>query len=183
MSAPHPLLAPDPGAPAPDSSAGTVGVRVWRVEDAPVLAQAWAEADVARWTGVPADRSVAAAERWIRGETERRERGIALDLAVTDLSDHRVVGEVGLGPIQWDRGRAMLGYWTAPAERCRGVATEAVRLLAAWTRSIDGIDQLVAETAGGNPASGAVLRANGFDLVVERGDRRAWTLATAGQRP
>ena len=127
---------------------------------------------------VPADRSVEAAERWILGEAERRRCGVALDLVVVPAGadEDRVLGEVGLGPIQWDRRRAMIGYWTAPGERGQGIAPRALRLLSAWALDALALDELAAETSAGNPRSAAVLWAAGFDLVVERDGRQGWRL-------
>jgi RimJ/RimL family protein N-acetyltransferase len=151
-------------------------LRSWRCEDAGALVAAWDDEAVRRWTGVPDDRTVSAAVGWIGGERRRRRRRVALDLVVApaDRADDRVLGEVGLGPIQWDRRRAMIGYWTAAGERGRGVATEAVGLLSAWSVATLPLDETVAETAEANPASAAVLRTNGFDLVIDRHGRQAW---------
>jgi RimJ/RimL family protein N-acetyltransferase len=166
---PQPLADPDLVGPA-------VRLRAWREPDASALAAAWEDEVIRRWTGVPEDCTVEAARRWIEGEGERRARRVALDLVVAPTSDadDRVLGEVGLGPIQWDRRRAMVGYWTAAGERGRGVATAAVRLLVPWALDALALDEIVAETAVANPASAAVLRTTGFDLAVERDGRQAW---------
>lgn len=127
---PRPLPLPDP--PLTD---GAVRLRPWRVEDAAALAAAWADPEVQRWTAVPARRTEADATRWIAGEAERRRRGLALDLVVSPAGeeDDSVLGEVGLGPIDWAAGRADLGWWVASAARGRGVASRAAVLLATWT--------------------------------------------------
>jgi RimJ/RimL family protein N-acetyltransferase len=159
----------------PELVGAAVRLRAWRTGDARALASAWHDESVARWTAVPPDTGVAAAERWIAGDAERRRRRVALDLvAVPAAGEDRVLGEVGLGPIQWDRRRAVIGYWTAAEERGRGVATEAVGLVVGWALDALPVDEIVAETAGANPASAAVLRANGFEPAVDRDDRRAW---------
>lgn len=164
--------------PVPDLVGQSVRLRGWGGADAHALAAAWSDPLISRWTGVPVDRTVEAAERWIAGESERRDRRVALDLVVApaDPESERVLGEVGLGPIQWDRRRAMIGYWTAAGERGRGVATEAVRLLSPWALETWPLDEVVAEASAANPASAAVLRATGFGLAVERDGRQAWRL-------
>ena len=43
---------------------------------------------------------------------------------------NRFLGAIGIRPIE--EHRASIGYWVAPAERGRGVATAAVRLLGRW---------------------------------------------------
>jgi len=136
------------------------------------LAAAWADPEVARWCAVPAARSAADAARWIDGAAACRADGLALDLAVTVGGE--VVGEVGLGPVQWAHHRAAAGFWTAPAHRGHGHAATALGLLAAWALATLPLDTLVAETSAANPAAGAVLAAAGFTLAVERDDRQAW---------
>ena len=56
------LPLPDP--PLADAGAGIVW-RPWGGDDAPALAAAWADAEVAAHTRVPADTSVTAAARWV----------------------------------------------------------------------------------------------------------------------
>lgn len=167
-----------PPLPVPDLVGEKVRLRAWKADDAPVLGAAWTDPEIVSWTGVPADRSLEAAERWIAREAERRRDRLALDLvaAPTSPGEDRVLGEVGLGPIQWDRRRAMVGYWTEAGERGRGIATEAVGLLSNWALDALALDELVAETSVGNPPSAAVLRAVGFELAVERDERQAWRL-------
>ena len=152
------LALPDP--PLADPGRG-IALRPWSSgrlpgtpDDAPALAAAWADPDVAAHTVVPPDASEAAARRWIEGEAVRRRRGLALDLVVVarptpvpaaGTAQKRpeppheaewgerdaVLGEVGLAHLDPD-GRAEVGFWLAPAARGRGVATAAVRLLTAW---------------------------------------------------
>ncbi len=72
-------------------------LRPWQVADAPALVAAWADPEIQRWTGVPDRRDLAAAERWIAGDEERRRRDLSLDLVVE--RDGEVAGEVGLSSI------------------------------------------------------------------------------------
>ena len=138
----------------------TVGLRPWRPADADALAAAWADPEIARWTAVPEDRSVAAAARWIAGWDERRRRGLALDLVVTAADDDAVLGEVGVAFVT---DPPTIGWWVVPAARGRGVATTALR------RFVDQfltVDEVVAEVDEANPASVAVARAAGFESVT-----------------
>ncbi|MDZ7733446.1 MAG: GNAT family N-acetyltransferase [Acidimicrobiia bacterium] len=105
-------------------------LRPWRPGDGPALAAAWADPEVRRWTAVPDDRSVAAAERWITGEAERRRRGLALDLAVTVADESEPVGEVGVTFVGTE---PEIGYWTAAG--ARGVASPPRRVPSWWTGS------------------------------------------------
>ena len=137
-----------------------VALRPWRPADAPALAAAWADPDIVKWTGVPDDRSAAAAARWIGGWDERRRRGLALDLAIVLIGDEsRVVGEVGASFV--NRPPAV-GWWVLPEARGRGVATRAVRLFVTELLGRGGVAELVAEVDAANPASLAVARRAGF---------------------
>jgi RimJ/RimL family protein N-acetyltransferase len=143
--------------PDPPLGDGAIRLRPWAAEDAGALAAAWADPEVQRWNAVPESRSELDAARWIAGEARRRELGLALDLVVSpaDPYDDAVLGEVGLGPIAWEAGKAeasevgkaaeaseagqaAIGWWIAGPARGRGVAARAVTLLASWAeRELD----------------------------------------------
>jgi RimJ/RimL family protein N-acetyltransferase len=161
-----------------------VGLRWWGEapgdieHDAEALAAAWADPDVARWTAVPEDRSVAAAARWIAGEPERRSRRLALDLVVGGCE---VQGEVGLTRFD-DAGRAELGFWLAPAARGRGLATAAVaeatrRALTDWR-----LTRVWARTDPDNQKAAQVLVRAGFVRQGEAGGSVVWTADAASLR-
>ena len=153
---------------------GTVALRPWAPADAGALAQAWADSAIARWTAVPADPTLRAARDWIGGEATRRDRGVALDLVMGAAADPGVVrGELGVGPIEWGRGRAAVGFWVSAQARGQGLASAGMGLLADWWDEAIGLE-LVAATDRANPEAGAVLAANHFELVRTRGSRQAW---------
>ena len=152
MNPPVPL--PDP--PLVD---GELRLRPWAVDDAPALAAGWADPDVARWTGVPADRSEVAARRWIEGDATRRAPRLSLDLVI-DV-EGSVVGEVGLTRFDDPDRPPEVGWWVAADHRGQGVASRAVRLLADW--AVPHLSpQLEAVCDPANPASAAVARKAGF---------------------
>lgn len=153
-----PLPLPDP--PLVD---GDVHLRPWTVDDASVLARAWADPEVKRWTGVPPTPDEDYARRWIGGCGHRRADGLALDLAIE--VDGTVVGEVGLAGLDCSRRVAEAGWWVDEPHRGRGIASMAVSLLASWAVEELCVDVIVARCAAGNPASGAVARKAGFELA------------------
>jgi RimJ/RimL family protein N-acetyltransferase len=157
--------------PEPPLTDGPVTLRPWAEEEAPVLSAAWRDPAIRRWCAVPDDCSEEAARLWIGGQEARRDDGVALDLAI--VAD-RVVGEVGLGPIQWDRRRALMGFWLDAENRGSGLARRAVCLMAEWALEDLPLDAVVAEASAHNPASGWVLAAAGFHIERERDDRQAW---------
>jgi [ribosomal protein S5]-alanine N-acetyltransferase len=149
--------------PLPDPALvdGSVLLRPWRTEDAPVLADAWADPDIARWTGAPAGCSPEDARRWIEGEADRRNRGLALDLVVT-LHDVPV-GEVGIARFDRRRRVAEIGWWTAPEYRSRGLASTASRLVVGWAITELCVDRVYARVDPRNPASVGVARNAGLE--------------------
>lgn len=181
-SSPGGLPLPDP--PLADPAAG-IALRPWRPTDAPDLAAAWADAEVAVRTAVPPDRSVAAATRWIGGEAERRGRGLALDLVIAPTSPAtggRALGEVGLARFD-TAGRAEVGFWLVPEARGRGVATAAVRLLARWARAPRpaglGLARVWARTMPGDARAAGVLARAGFERRGEAGGTTVWATPPA----
>lgn len=162
-----PLPLPDP--PLGD---GPVALRPWQDGDACHLAAAWADPEIVRWTGVPERCDEAAAARWIAGESDRRARGLALDLVI-DV-DGVLVGEVGMARLDLDARAAEVGWWIGPAHRGQGWAGVAVRLFSQWALSELFVENLIARCHPDNPASGAVARHAGFVLDARVGGVELW---------
>lgn len=158
------------GLPLPDPRLvdGEVSLRPWALGDASALSAAWADAEVACWTGVPPVRDEAGAARWIAGDEHRRSSGMSLDLVI-DVGG-AVVGEVGLTGLQDGRGVGEVGWWIGPDHRARGLAVRAVRLVAAWALGPLGVEVLEARCHPDNPASGGVAERAGFTLAGVDGD-------------
>jgi RimJ/RimL family protein N-acetyltransferase len=148
--------------PEPPLRSGDLVLRPWHLDDAPALVTAWADPDIQRWTAVPANRDLAAAERWIAGEAERRIRWLSFDLVVDRGGD--VAGEVGLSSIDRPGRTADIGWWTSAEHRREGVATAAVSLLARWAESTL-LMSLVARCDPANPASVAVAHGAGIRVA------------------
>ena len=151
----------DPGLGGP-----RVRLRPWAPADAGALAAAWADDQIVAHTRVPPEPTVATAATWIAGWAVRADRGLALDLVVTgsgpDGGDE-VWGEVGLGPIDWTRRAAEVGYWVAAGRRGGGVASEAVGLLTDWALGTLPLQVLVARVPPDHRASWRVLERAGFE--------------------
>jgi RimJ/RimL family protein N-acetyltransferase len=160
-----------PAAPLPLPDPPLAGhrfvLRPWRPDDAGALAAAWADPELARWTGVPAAHDEAAARRWIEGEAHRRQRGLTLDLVI-DV-DGMVAGEVGLQAPDPATRSAEVGWWVARERRRRGLATAAVRALAGWAVEELDVEVVVARCDPDNPGSGGVARSAGFTPRADPG--------------
>jgi RimJ/RimL family protein N-acetyltransferase len=158
-----PLPLPDP--PLGD---GVVVLRPWERADAAVLAAAWHDPAIARWSGIPPDSSEEYAARWIDGEEARREAGLALDLVIAGAGEAsaEVLGEAGFVVANADL--AVFGWWVGATHRRRGVATRGVALLAAWCRDELGLTT-VADVDASNVASLAVAARSG--IAIRRSTR------------
>jgi ribosomal-protein-alanine N-acetyltransferase len=96
---------------------------------------------------------------------------------VTDVADDDVViGAIGLQVRAPDIGH--IGYWVAADERCRGVATTALRLLCGWAFEV-GFERLELQIIPGNDGSVKVAERVGFkeeglirQSIDQRGARR-----------
>ena len=158
---PHRLVPPDP-----PLVADGIGLRSWVAEDRDALMAAWVDPEIRRWTAVPDGVDPAFASRWIAGGDQRRDDGLALDLAATATADGRILGEVGLWAFDRSRRAARIGWWTAAPERGRGVATTMVRMLTDWAHDGPlGLHAVVAEVDRANLASVALARASGYNLL------------------
>jgi RimJ/RimL family protein N-acetyltransferase len=103
------------------------------------------------------------AREWFAEQEQARLRGEALSFALAGPRDQDVVlGSVSLEDVRRDRGRAAVGYWLAPQARGRGLATQAVRLLARWAFAELGLARLELTCGPGNEASQHVAERCGF---------------------
>ncbi len=167
--------------PTPPLTHGWILLRHWSAGDAASLSAAWSDPEIARRLPVPDDPTEARAAAWIAGEAERRRLGLAVDLAVVDVDD-RVFGEVGLSSFDPDRSVALVGWWTAPGQRGRGVASAAVRLVTDWALGELGLGALVAEVDRDNAASLRVADRAGYRPLPDRPEGRVALVATSADR-
>ena len=156
--------------PEPPLADDVVRLRSWSAHDVDALAAAWADAEIRKWTRVPAQRDADAALRWIGSEQLRRDRGLALDLVISPAAtdDHTVLGEVGMVPLAGGPSRAELGWWVGAPHRRQGIATRAVGLFAGWLRDELAFTDLFAEVDPENPASVWVAEANDLRLRIRQ---------------
>lgn len=150
--------------PQPELTDGRVLLRPWAPTDAPSVAAACADADIARWTSLPSPYTPADAREfvaeWAPGQWSSGEGAV---YAVVDPVTGQLYGSCGLH-LGRDQATAHLGYWTAPAARGRGLTTAAVRLLCDWTFRDRGLTRVEWYAEVGNWASRRVAEKAGFTV-------------------
>lgn len=105
---------------------------------------------------------------WVQFSVEERESG-------------RLVGDIGLSPVEGEPGVIKIGYTIAPAYQGRGYATEAVRALVDYVFGTLGADVVRAYASAENLPSIRVAEKVGLRLV-ERFERRHGSERWSGVR-
>ena len=172
--------------PDPALAARGVALRRWRDADASVLAGWSCDADIVRWTDVPAEYSEAATLQWLAQTERERLEGRALGLAIVDAATDGVVGSIEVRLDADDRQVGELGYLVAEAARGQHIARTAAALLTRWGFGALDLARLQAFVHPENEASHRVLRALGFrregvlrafrGVDGQREDRVVWSL-------
>lgn len=170
-------------APTIESPRLSLRLRALRESDLDRVVEACADPETARWLGdLPQPYHRGHADELLLATGERMAEATGLDLVVADRDDDRLLGLVSLSEIGPHLGAGAVGYLTHPAERGRGVATEAVRLvvrhavLAAEDGGL-GLVRVFARAAADNAVSRSVLAGAGLREV---GTERRATLVRAG---
>lgn len=151
-----------------------VELRAWRATDVEAVLAAGRDPSITRYRySLPHTPSAAAA--WLEQIDAERASDSRLELAITERA--MIVGSVSLCDLEY--GNGMLRYWLLPSGRGRGLATRAVRLLAAWVFRALPVERLAAYVEPDNDASAAVLERAGF---VREGRLRRHMLGRDGAR-
>lgn len=154
--------------PVIDSPRLPIRLRAPRESDVPRVLEGCRDEQTAHWLGgIPQPYTAELAARFVTPCLEGMAAGTDLHLVVADRDDDRLLGLLSVGDIDPLHESAEIGYWTHPAERGRGVMTEAVRLAARHALlPVDvgglGLVRVLAHAALGNRASRAVLTGAGL---------------------
>ncbi len=140
----------------PRLTGGMLLVRPFEPDDAPAVAAACDDPDVAHWIyAIPTPYKLGDAETFIADARDRLLRDERARLAVTDAATGELLGSVSLDLFA-DRQAAEIGYWVKRDARRRGVALGAARLVVDWAFADLGIERLELLTYPGNQASQAL---------------------------
>jgi RimJ/RimL family protein N-acetyltransferase len=84
--------------------------------------------------------------------------------AVVDSVSNDLLASIGIVRMDSDAKVAEVGYWTVPAARGKGVATQAVQIVSRWVFEELGVERLEWLAAVGNEASRKVAEKAGFTI-------------------
>jgi RimJ/RimL family protein N-acetyltransferase len=142
-------------------TAGRLHLRPWQPADAVAVFAVWQDAEMARWADVPDPYTEDHARRFVEQEApDRWAAGTGTPFAVVDAVDGRLLAAVSFGRLA--DGLADVGYWTVPAERGQGVATEALGVLCRWGFAALGLDRITWLAYEGHETSRRVAEKVGF---------------------
>ena len=149
--------------PVPPLADDAVLLRPWREADVTRVVQAFSDPVMRRFSWRTAPYTETDARDQFAEQEEARLRGDELSFALVEPFDQAVVlGCVSLSEVRLDHGRAAIGYWLAAEARGRGVATNAVRLLARWAFAELGLARLELTCGPDNAASQQIADRCGF---------------------
>jgi RimJ/RimL family protein N-acetyltransferase len=136
-------------------------LRPWRTDDAPALAAACDDPEIARWIPmIPSPYTEDDARAFLESSRQNYEAGESYNLAILDPESGALLGSVGMQNKRFHVGH--FGYWIAREARGRGVATEALLAICRWAVAELGVQRLELVTDPANTASQRVADKAGF---------------------
>ncbi|MEU7867031.1 GNAT family protein [Dactylosporangium sp. NPDC049140] len=127
--------------------------------DAPAVAAAFADPPLQQWSPPPAGTDVYA---WIRDRADWSS-GARVGWVVAAADGGPVLGSVSVR-VDATLDHGMIGYWTVPDARGRGIATRSVRAAARFAFDVVGLHRIELCHAVDNPGSCRVAEGAGFPL-------------------
>ena len=143
-------------------SDGTIALTEWTDDHVEAMIAPLNEGEIARWTRVPSPYLREHAEEFIARMGAARRLGEELALAIVSARDGGLLGSVSIRITSWEHSRGELGYLVFAHARGSGVATRALRLLAAFSFERLGLLRVGLLAAVDNPASQRVAEKAGF---------------------
>jgi ribosomal-protein-alanine N-acetyltransferase len=150
-------------------------LRRWRPGDEPALLRELADLDIERYMSrIPFPYLEADAREWVQDLAPAGWASGGVELAL-DLGDGVPVGSLGIHREERQDGPVgVVGYWVAAPVRRRGLAGQALRLVAPWAADRLGLPRLELIHDVDNVASCRTALRSGFgvDAVLVGGDVR-----------
>jgi RimJ/RimL family protein N-acetyltransferase len=137
-------------------------LRPWDMSDVPVFLAAYRDPIIQQWhTRQPTSEDQV--RDWFTRYRENWERETGASWAVT-RGGGEVLGRVAIGSLNLDDGDAGCAYWTLPAARGAGVASQALTAVSSWAFGEAGFHRLHLDHSTRNLASCRVAVKAGFAL-------------------
>lgn len=112
--------------------------------------------------GLPRPPSGAELGRRIEAGPADRAAGTAMWLTILAGDSDDLAGQIGVHEVDWDHRRAELAIWVAPAQRRRGLATDALRLAGGWLLRACRLERVAVLTEPSNTAMRRAAAGAGF---------------------
>lgn len=149
--------------PDPPLANGVVALRMWSERDIPFIVAACQDPLIERFAAaIPSPYREADAREWLASQEPARRAGRSLELAILDASSTEPLGAVALPHPRPTVPQVHVRYRLAQPARGRGIATEAVRLLAGWAFAVLRLDRLELMIHPENTASQRLAERCGF---------------------
>lgn len=143
-------------------STGGLQLRPWHEDDAPFLASAWQDPDIARWNPVPPDSTAEFAANWIRGTASQTIASIGIDVVLVDDANS-VFGEIGL-QVDPERSIAELGFWLHADVRGRGFGRTLLVMAERLAEQLELVGLIALVDLQNDVASGLLIKAEWNEL-------------------
>jgi len=129
--------------PEPPLRSDSLTLRAWTGADVGAVVAGCQNPLIDRFVAsVPAPCDNAGAHSWLASHEPARRDGLRLELAIVSAESDRVLGSIALSSVERLHARAMVTYWVLPETRGRGVASDAVQLVAGWALGELGLKRL-----------------------------------------
>ena len=131
-----------------------------RLEDAPAIFEAYArDPDVTRYLTFQPNKSAGDSQAWLQICLQHWETGEEFVWLIVLPADDRPIGSISCRVKDW---KAEMGYALAKCFWNQGLMTEAVRAVADWALSCEGVFRISAYCDTANPASARVMEKAGL---------------------
>ena len=148
--------------PDPPLSDGIVTLRPWKKEDAPAIAAACDDGEIARWMPIiPQPYTERDAVEYVEASTAAWREGTGAAFAFLDEGGEPL-GSIGMRVLERDAAVVEVGYWTAAQARGRGLTTRALKLISRWLLETVGAQRVQLRADVHNLASRRVAEKAGF---------------------
>jgi RimJ/RimL family protein N-acetyltransferase len=139
-----------------------VALRPWRLDDAPIMAAACVDPEIALFCMMPAGYTTELARDFIADASRACSEDGWLHLALTADRSDRPVGAVGVLMAERRPATGDLGYWVAPGRRGAGLGRAGVALITEWAFETLRLRRLAIGTMVANAASRRLARSLGY---------------------